>query len=657
MQRDLRQTALFTEIEAFYRSVLEPGLGKPTAFGTPAPSPDGAWVAVTGSVRSALDGDPQGRLFLVPATGGPARQVSFGPNDDDGPQWSPDGTRLTFRSDRGTPGLFQLYELAFDELGEGRPLPVVPGLVEHHRWSPDGRQILVVAAGEGSEEADALGSGSVAKGDTELPGWIPDVEASDGEDEWRSLWVIDVADGSVRRCSRPGLNIWEATWLGADRAVAIASDGPSEGAWYGSALVVLDLSAEQERVLLRSDVQLGYAEGSPDGRHVAVLQAVCSDRYVVAGDLLIVESDTGSAITVDTSGVDVSSATWRTDGSILAAGDRGFQAVVLGVSAQGEATELHATQNSLGLFHPRVEALGDGFVASRSSSELPPAVVCVRDEAVEVLIDGHHAGHDTLRATWGAHQLVAWTAPDGQQIEGRLLTPNAPPPYAVLLNVHGGPVGQFQDSWVLLHEQLLLSRGYAILAPNPRGSSGRGQAFAGAVVGDMGGADAQDLLAGLDRLVADGVADPDRIGIFGGSYGGFMSAWLPTIDERFKAAVALSPVTDWYSEHFGSSLIEWVADFMADRPERIGGAYHERSPVLAGERLRTPTLLTAGLHDRATPPTQAVEFYRALVAQGVESEVVIYPQEGHGVRRPLAQVDLATRMVTWFERFMPARRS
>ena len=171
----------------------------------------------------------------------------------------------------------------------------------------------------------------------------------------------------------------------------------------------------------------------------------------------------------------------------------------------------------------------------------------------------------------------------------------------------------------------------------------------------MGGADSYDLLSGLDQLVADGIADPDRIGIFGGSYGGFMAAWLPTLDTRFKAAVALSPVTDWYSEHFGSSLIDWVGDFLADRPERVGGAYHERSPVLAGERLRTPTLLTAGLRDRATPPTQAVEFYRALVAQGVPSEVVVYPQEGHGIRNLLTQVDLATRMVTWFERFMPAR--
>ena len=655
MERDLRQTPLFQEIEALYRSILEPGFGRPTTFGDPLPSPDGAWVVVTGTVRTSLDEAAHGRLFLVPAAGGTVRQLTYGPNDDTGPQWSPDGSRLTFCSDRGSPGRFQLHELSFGDVGEARPLTEVPGVVEHHRWSPDGARILMVVAGEASEQADALGSGSLGKGDGDLPAWIPDVDSSDSDDEWRMLWVLDVADGAVRRCSRPGLNVWEATWLGVDHAAAVASEAPSEGAWYGSALVVVDLEAGQEREVLRSPVQLGYAEGRADGAAIAVLQGVASDRYLVAGDLLLVDPTTSAVNTVDTAGVDVTSATWRRDQTILAAGMRGFDAVVLQVDRAGVASETYSTRECLSQFQPRIEALGTGFVAAMSSSSRPPAVVRVDGGAVDVLIDGRHSGQDTARGGWGNHEVISWTAPDGQEIQGRLATPSGPGPYPLLLNVHGGPIWQFKDDWLLLHEHLLLSRGYAILFPNPRGSTGRGQTFAQAVVGDMGGADSYDLLSGVDQLVADGIADPDRIGIFGGSYGGFMAAWLPTLDTRFKAAVALSPVTDWYSEHFGSSLIDWVGDFLADRPERVGGAYHERSPVLAGDRLRTPTLLTAGLRDRATPPTQAVEFYRALVAQGVPSEAVIYPQEGHGIRSLLTQVDLATRMVTWFERFMPAR--
>lgn len=654
MQRDLRGTPLWQEIESFHRSALEPGFGRPTTFGDPVASPDGAWVAVAGQVRTSMDSLAEGRLFLVAAGGGELRQITYGPHDDADPQWSPDGSRLTFRSDRGSLGHFQLFELAVGDLGEARPLTAVAGVVEHHRWSPDGTRILLVVAGAAAEQADALGSGSLAKAE-DLPDWIPEVDASDSTDEWRTLWVLDVASGKPQQCSRDGLNVWEASWLGDDRAVAIVSEAASEGAWYTAQLAVVDLATGQERVVLRSDVQLGYAEGAPDGRTIAVQQAVCSDRYLVVGDLLLVDAASGSAVTVDTGGVDVTSTSWRPDGSLLVAGLRGLAAVVLDVTGEGRASETYSTRDSVSSFQPRIAPLGTGFVATVASPESPPAVVQVDAGVVTVLGDSHHPGHDATRSTWADHRVLSWTAPDGLAIEGMLTTPLGPPPYPLLLNVHGGPVWGYTADWVLLYEQLLLSRGYAILSPNPRGSAGRGQAFAAAVVGDMGGADALDLLAGIDRLVADGIADPERIGVFGGSYGGFMSAWLPTVDPRFKAAVALSPVTDWYSEHFGSSLIDWVATFLADRPERAGGSHHDRSPVLAGERLRTPTLLTAGLRDRATPPTQAVEFYRALVAQGVPAEVVVYPQEGHGVRTLSAQLDVATRMVAWFERFMPAR--
>jgi dipeptidyl aminopeptidase/acylaminoacyl peptidase len=199
----------------------------------------------------------------------------------------------------------------------------------------------------------------------------------------------------------------------------------------------------------------------------------------------------------------------------------------------------------------------------------------------------------------------------------------------------------------------LMTRGYAVFLPNPRGSGGRGRAFAAMVLGDMGGADAADVLAGIDALVARGLADPQRIGVTGGSYGGFMACWLPTLDDRFAASVAISPVADWYSQHFNSNIGRWDADFLRADPTQAGGAYLERSPVMHAARVRTPTLLTAGRNDRCTPPGQAIEFHRALRACGVETELVLYPEEGHGVRRFPTVIDLCTRMVAWFERHMP----
>ena len=206
-----------------------------------------------------------------------------------------------------------------------------------------------------------------------------------------------------------------------------------------------------------------------------------------------------------------------------------------------------------------------------------------------------------------------------------------------------------------LTSSLLVSRGYAVFFPNPRGSTGRGQSFAEMVYGDMGGGEAADLLAGLDALLERGVADPKRLGVMGGSYGGFMTAWLVTQTDRFAAAVAISPVTDWFSQHVTSNIGYWDRLILRDDPANPGGEYFRRSPVAFADRVKTPTLLTAGEDDRCTPPGQAREFHQALLEHGVESELAIYPGEGHWVRKLPALIDWLTRLTGWFERFMPAR--
>ena len=196
---------------------------------------------------------------------------------------------------------------------------------------------------------------------------------------------------------------------------------------------------------------------------------------------------------------------------------------------------------------------------------------------------------------------------------------------------------------------LLLRRGFALFLPNPRGSSGRGQAFARKVLGDMGGADALDLLSGLDNLIARGVAHPGRLGVTGGSYGGFMTSWLITRATPFAAAVSLAPVSDQVAEHLLSSLPHFVKLFLADDYKNVAGRYYERSPVLFADRVRTPTLNICGALDRCTPAVEAVQFHHALLEHGVESVLVSYPHEGHGVRKWPAIVDFVTRMVAWFE--------
>jgi dipeptidyl aminopeptidase/acylaminoacyl peptidase len=460
--------------------------------------------------------------------------------------------------------------------------------------------------------------------------------------------------------SREGLNVWEAVWAGPERILAIVSDHPSENAWYTASLALIDADGGKEQILYHGDRQLGWPAATPDGSRLAVVQAICSDRLVVAGDLLLIDPESGEAAPVATGGVDVSTLSWRDGDHLFWMGQRGLDMVAGEFdAASGALAEHWSTHESSGIIQPDGRPTADGGCATVLSSydRHPEVVVVSRDGSVRTVVSFDHEGSTYLRALAGRLERVSWTAPDGLEIQGQLVRPaDGDGPFPLIVNVHGGPIGHTSERWAMRSNStpLLVSRGYAEFFPNPRGSSGRGQAFAEMVYGDMGGGDAGDILAGIDALVERGVADGSRLGVTGGSYGGFMSAWLVTQTDRFGASVALSPVTDWYSQHFASNIGTWDRDILRDDPGNPGGEYFARSPVLFASNVRTPTLLTAGSVDECTPPGQAQEFYRALRENGVDASLAIYPGEGHGVRNIAAAIDLTTRLLWWFERYIPA---
>jgi dipeptidyl aminopeptidase/acylaminoacyl peptidase len=654
MERDLRGTPLFADVEDFYRRALGPGFGRTSDVSDPRPSPDGTCIAFRGDQWERLEGHTVGRISLAAIDGSWVRQVTNGPHDDDQPRWSPDGRTLTFRSDRAAEGNHQLYALDVGAIGEARPLPTVEGVAELHAWSPDGTAVLVVVAGLEAEQSDAVGSGVIGRSE-DLPSWVPEVESSDGADRTRRrLMILELSSGGLRPACRADLNIWEASWCEEDCIVAIASEDPGESAWYHARVVMIDTSAGTDRTLFESDVQLGWVSSSPTGDVVAVVEAVCSDRLVVAGDLLLIDPDDGQVRHIDTHGVDVAFLSWRADGVLIATGVRGLGTVVLEVDVTaGIAKERWATSEGGGGFFLAAAPIGDDIAISLDSAARPPELVIVSDHEPRTIVSTANDGTELVRSSVASRQVLSWTASDGLEIQGFLTLPRGEGPFPLILNAHGGPVWAFADSWPGTFTGFLLSRGFAVLQPNPRGSWGRGREFASRVVGDMGGADAWDLLAGVDHVLETGIADPEKIGVLGGSYGGFMAALLPCLDQRFAAAVSLSPVTDWFSERLDSNLGTWVQDFLGGTPIERQGDYRDRSPVFLVERNRTPTLLTAGVRDRATPVGQATEFYRALREHDVPADLVVYPLEGHGVRTIPGIFDLVTRTVGWFERFMP----
>jgi dipeptidyl aminopeptidase/acylaminoacyl peptidase len=664
MRKDLRESPEYAAVAEHLRRLHEPAFGRPHHVTDLVATSDGGRIVVTGSVYDELEGLPRSALYEV--RDGALRALTSGGGSAKAARLAPDGSSLAFLSDRAKADVFQLYLLADGELGEARPAPAVPGTVEYQAWSPDGTRILLGVAGLGAEMADAQGSGTAGSHEPAVPSWCPQVEAGTPEDAWRSLWLYTPASGELARVSPDGLNVWEADWSGPGHVLAITSEKPGEDDWYSAALSRIDVATGEVTELLRSDVQLGLPAGTSDGRRAAVVQAVCSDRWIVAGDLILLDLVAGTRCAVDTAGTDVTAVQWIDGTRVGYIGQRHLDSVA-GIADAGPgslpetitAKDLAVSAQSwASWFYPGGVFTADGrVIVIRDDYETPQQIAIVGPGSDQVLVSLADAGTDYIRSVAGSATDVSWSAPDGTVIEGALCAPSGAGPFPLVLVVHGGPIGAYQRSWMMGSRAvpLLVSRGYAVLLPNPRGSSGRGQEFAAAVVGDMGGADTRDYLSGIDAMIERGIADPERIGTMGVSYGGFMSAWLVTQDQRFKAAVAGSPVTEWYSFTFTTNIPRWGLWFLDNAdPEETGNQVHTRSPVMHASKARTPTLLTAGAKDACTPAGQAREFYQVLIGHGVASQLVIYPEEGHGVRRFPAVTDYLTRLVTWFETYMPA---
>src|SRR5215470_4948910 len=654
-QRDLRGTALYGEIEEHFRRLHEPAFGRPSAAADPDAHPDGTAIAFTGTVFTGLSGLGTARVCLAQA--GTVSVLTDGPGEQNHPRFSPDGKLLAYLSDAATDGDFQLRIRTLAD-GTERTAEPARGTVEYLAFSPDGRNILLGVAGHGADRSGGEGSGTTARATSDdQPDWLPEADAGPAADQWRSAWVVDVDTGTTRQVSKPGTNVWEATWLGPAALMAVTSPVPGEEAWYTARLHRIDLATGAEELLHADEQQMGWPAGSPTGSRWAIVTATCSDRWIVAGDLLVADGS-GEPATVDTRGVDVTCTQWLDEHRLGYLGLRGLTtaAGIYDVTA-AKAEEIWSSHETTGDRYPQGCFLPDGSVAVVLQSYTRyPELGFLRDGEAVAVASLHHAGADYIAGSRGRIEPVTWHAPDGLEIEGLLCLPDGPGPHPLIVSVHGGPVWAYRDRWSMgsAYTPLLVSRGYAVLHPNPRGSGGRGQDFARAVLGDMGGADTDDYLSGIDALVKRGIADPQRIGVTGGSYGGFMSAWLITQDQRFAAAVPMAPVTNWYSQHHATNIPYFDALFLSEHPRARAGRYLDRSPLLFADQVRTPTLQTAGAVDRCTPPGQAVEFHTALLECGVESALAIYPGEGHGVRRFPAVIDLCTRMVGWFERYMPA---
>ena len=337
------------------------------------------------------------------------------------------------------------------------------------------------------------------------------------------------------------MNLWEVTPAGPGGLAALASDDPAEDAWYDAEIALISLADGSIRTVYCPSRQAASVAASRNGSRIALVEGLSSDRGLVAGTVHVVDTQTGDVSELTAAGENVTFVGWRDDESLWVAGWRSLGSVCGVLTLRNAYEELWSGDAFVG------EGFGASFAATADSSLLagaltatgrPPEVVTLAPGAREwtaltALNDELRGEGETVTAQLG------WTAPDGLAIEGLLIRPAGERPAAPLVViVHGGPTSQwvheFAPSAGLAH--VLAAAGYAVLLPNPRGSAGRGDAFVSANLGDLGGGDLSDIVAGVDACVAAGVADPARVGVVGQSYGGFMAAWAAATTDRFAAA-------------------------------------------------------------------------------------------------------------------------
>ncbi len=604
-------------------------------------APDGNTVAFCVAPVGHRQTDPTSTIYIVPADGSAApRAVTGSEHNNVAPRWSPDGAALAFLSDRVKRGEAQLHRVAVAG-GEAVRLTELLGGVASPAWRPDGRAIAFTA------RRRALAAEDEPKSDVKV--W---------SEQWRphAVAIVSAYGGAPVVLGPAAGHVW-AFAFSPDGAEIVAAVSPSEdlAATHGNVRLLrwrVDGSGEERELLAGLGMGASQLAWSADGKHILVVGAQVPEPSHAR--VFIIDAADNSVRTLDD---DETTPAWA-----------GFQGNALIVnSVAGQLSRLDRRAGSDFSARHAAQVPTDGWIDSVNVAGETIAFTCAfPDRAAEVyaMRDGKAAHRLTdlnpqlADVTLAPMEQIHWRAADGQTIEGWLILPpgrEGKGPLPLIVQIHGGPAGVSSPrSGMGAHNwgQALAARGYAVLLPNPRGSIGRGAAFTRSNRYDFGGGDYADIMAGVDHLIAEGIADPERLGVCGWSYGGFMTAWVVGHTDRFKAAVAGAPPTNWVSK-IGTTDIgpanAWNIGLVHQEPDQVW----ERSPIRYVGKVKTPTLLVGGEADKRVPITQAQEFHWSLKSAGVETELVIYPRQKHGFHERMHQLDLAQRVCDWFARFIP----
>jgi dipeptidyl aminopeptidase/acylaminoacyl peptidase len=631
-------------------------LGKTVLYGDIAISPDGKNVAWVQSIAATTT-----KQTYIRETNGAAATITLntentaGSRVDSDPAWSPDSKSLAFFSGTGAAEYKKLW--IFKEVSRSKQLVgssgvgiPLSGYAARPHWSHDGKQIAFLyiegAGGGGPLMAAPTTTGIIDKAIHN-----------------QRIAVVDVGTGELRQVSPGDLHVYDFDWSPDDKMfVATAAPGPGDNNWWIAQIYKIDIGKGTATSIYKPALQLATPRWSPDGKSVAFIEGLMSDEGFHGGDLFTISSDGGKAVN-RTPGrkTSPSSLFWIKPDRIL------LTEYVGGGSA---VSELNLADNS-------VRTIWKGSEGVHAFGNFPNFAVSKDGTLGATVLGGYNTppevwagaigqwkqlttNNSSMPITWGKAESVEWTN-EGFNIQGWLVPPakvEANKKYPMVVLIHGGPSSQTSSEWPAGFGMAraiiaaLSTKGYYVLLPNPRGSYGQGEEFTRANVKDFGHGDLRDTMAGIDMVVKKYPVDPNRLGVTGWSYGGFMTMWTVTQTDRFRAAVAGAGLANWQS-YYGQNLIDqWMIPFFGASVYDDPSVYEKSSPIKFIKNVKTPTLVIVGEHDAECPSAQSYEFWHALRTLNVPTQLIVYPGEGHLFLKPENQADRLNQSLAWFDKYL-----
>jgi dipeptidyl aminopeptidase/acylaminoacyl peptidase len=555
--------------------------------------------------------------------------------------FSPDGRLAFIERNKGSTQLM----LA----GAGAPVSVatIDGIAQDPRFSLDGRRIALLVTIGAHKEAGATQAGIRQVG-----------EIGQQNDEQR-IAIVPTTGGTPTPISPADRYVYEYDWTPDGSGFVVTSAlGNGDNNWWIAELDRIDAVSGAVHRIAAPSVQMNQPRVSPDGRTVAFIGGIMSDFGSVGGDVYTVPITGGEPVdrTPGYHGT-FTSLLWGRGGLTGSAliGDR--NAIVPFNAALAPAQPLWAAPVSIYASDARFARSADGRTLAFVSQDFEHATAVFGGQGAALRQITHD--NDGWAPLVTARSL-SWQS-GSYTVQGWLLAPRNPPPgkAPMVTSVHGGPAAANTANFVWQGSAAdLIREGYYLFLPNPRGSYGQGEAFTRANIRDFGGGDLKDILAGIDAAERAAPIDDNRLGLMGYSYGGFMAMWANTQTDRFKAIVSGGGLSDWISYYGVNGIDQWMLPYFGKSMYDDFDAYWKVSAIRTIKNAHTPEFVYAGERDVEVPPTQSIEYWHALEAMNVPTSLVIYPDEGHGIRQPEHALDARRRTVAWFNRYLgaPSRR-